>query len=562
PMRMEREGLSAREAVDRVLSENIHGLELDQRCVEIAAFALALTAWKYPETGGYRPLPELNVACSGLAISAKKEEWLALAGDNTNLRLALEELYKQFKDASVLGSLINPDASLGKGSLFEIKWEEVGPLITKALSYERDDEKSEMGVVAQGLSNAANNLAKKYDLVFTNVPYLKGGYHGDSLKAFCESRYPKSKYDLATVFIERCQSFLVENGGLAVVAQQYWLFLKYYEGLRKEFIKAKKLGLIARIGPGGFETISGAVVNVCLQITFNSKPSSDYIHFGFELGSVKGLDAKRNHLIQWPVIHAKQSRQIKNPDSRISFELSDESMALLSSIADFGKGSVSGDGPHYLRKFWEFDELCKGRKRWLNSPEDGKIWSGRDNIILWGVDDHNPENELGFALRGQRVFGKSGVAIGKAGKLRFTPYTGELFDDNIAVICPFDDKDVEVIWSYCISGELEENLRKLDKKMSVTAGTFTKVAFDDSRWNSLLVKENIRKPYSDDPAQWIFHGHPVQSDKPLQVAVARLLGYRWPAELDSEMELSNETRSWVQKSKTLQSYTDDDGIVC
>ena len=54
PMRMERDGLSAKEAVDAVLRENIHGLELDQRCVELAAFALALTAWKYPDAGGYR----------------------------------------------------------------------------------------------------------------------------------------------------------------------------------------------------------------------------------------------------------------------------------------------------------------------------------------------------------------------------------------------------------------------------------------------------------------------------------------------------------------------------
>jgi hypothetical protein len=30
--------------VDAVLRENIHGLEIDQRCVELAAFALALTA--------------------------------------------------------------------------------------------------------------------------------------------------------------------------------------------------------------------------------------------------------------------------------------------------------------------------------------------------------------------------------------------------------------------------------------------------------------------------------------------------------------------------------------
>ncbi|ACN17947.1 conserved hypothetical protein [Desulforapulum autotrophicum HRM2] len=80
PMRMELEELSAKAAVDAVLRDNLHGLELDQRCVELAAFALALTAWSYPDAGGYRVFPELNVACSGLSISAKKDEWLAFAG--------------------------------------------------------------------------------------------------------------------------------------------------------------------------------------------------------------------------------------------------------------------------------------------------------------------------------------------------------------------------------------------------------------------------------------------------------------------------------------------------
>ena len=60
PMRMQLDGLSARDAVDAVLRENLHGLELDQRCVELAAFALALTAWRYPDAGGYRPCLSSN----------------------------------------------------------------------------------------------------------------------------------------------------------------------------------------------------------------------------------------------------------------------------------------------------------------------------------------------------------------------------------------------------------------------------------------------------------------------------------------------------------------------
>ena len=45
PMRMELEGLSIQEAVDMVLRDNLHGLEIDLRCTEIAAFNLALSAF-------------------------------------------------------------------------------------------------------------------------------------------------------------------------------------------------------------------------------------------------------------------------------------------------------------------------------------------------------------------------------------------------------------------------------------------------------------------------------------------------------------------------------------
>ena len=48
----------------------------------------------------------------------------------------------------------------------------------------------------------------------------------------------------------------------------------------------------------------------------------------------------------------------------------------------------------------------------------------------------------------------------------------------------------------------------------------------------------------------------------LQVAVARLLGYRWPAEQDAGMELADEQREWVARCKELLSHADEDGIVC
>ena len=57
----------------------------------------------------------------------------------------------------------------------------------------------------------------------------------------------------------------------------------------------------------------------------------------------------------------------------------------------------------------------------------------------------------------------------------------------------------------------------------------------------------LPEPWSDDPTQWLFERRPEVSTLPLQVAVRRLVGYRWPEQSDRT---------------TSTAFTDADGIVC
>lgn len=587
PIRMQVESLTAKQAIDVVLQENLHGLELDQRCVELAAFALALEAWRYPDAGGYRGLPELHLACSGLSITAAREEWKELSkkANKQNLTIALDWMYQIFQDAPILGSLINPRRSHAAKI---VEWDELEQLLGEALLHEEirgpsDDaaqvSRIEAGIVAQGLAKALSLLVDSYHLVITNVPYLKAGDQCEVLKRYCEEYYVDSKYALETTFIERCHEFLAVGGGSAIVTQQYWLFLKYYDRLREKFIRTKGLGLIARLGPGAFNEIDGEVVNVCLQITFNK---SQMYHYGLDVTDCLGTHKKANALLIGTLARANQDVQLENPDYRISFEIDSKFGKPLSNYADFGKGSVSGDGPHYLRKFWEFDEKKIGLKYWLNSPEHNELFSGRQDLILWG-GSFDPTLESGFRHHGQRVHGQAGIAVGKAGKFRFTPYTGEKFDDNVVVLKPYSQEDRSALWYFAVSGNLQSEIKKLDKKLSVTAGTFTKVRVDIDdlrRKASKFIPNGLPSAFTNNPTQWIFHGHPCASviwdeknkwsakgelrvdDSVLQVAVARLLGYRWHAELDLKMELAVEQRELVEQCKELNVYADADGIVC
>ena len=175
--------------------------------MELAAFALALTAWKYPNAGGYRVLPKFNIACSGLSISVHKEEWKQLAMGKHNLRIAMDQLHDTFKDAPVLGSLLDP-AKTDAAKL--VQWDELSNALEKALKREQTEEQREVAVVAQGLAKAATLLTKRYHWVITNVPYLARGKQHERLRNFCQRHFSAGKNDLATVFLERCLELCTE----------------------------------------------------------------------------------------------------------------------------------------------------------------------------------------------------------------------------------------------------------------------------------------------------------------------------------------------------------------
>ena len=110
-LRMEEEELRAAEAVAAVLRDNLHGLEIDERCTQIAAFNVALTAWRL---GGYQLLPPLHLACSGLAPiprSGLAQLWPGRRRDACGT--AWCGFTRYFRNAPILGSLINPRAWRG-----------------------------------------------------------------------------------------------------------------------------------------------------------------------------------------------------------------------------------------------------------------------------------------------------------------------------------------------------------------------------------------------------------------------------------------------------------------
>ena len=512
----------------------------------------------------------------------------SLAAGQQEFEGALEELWNLFRQAPTVGSLLDP-AGVDR-SLFRTDYEAVEQLLASAIAKEDSEvEQRELSVAARGLNFARKLLAAKYELVITNVPYLARGKQDARMQKFGDREFPDAKKELATMFVARIDRWLGANGVQAVVAQQYWLFLTSYGDFRRRFLRAHTWRLWCRLGAGAFEAIRGEVVNVALTVLSTERPRDKWRMVGIDVSTPRGRRPIRPRdkarLLRSgiaPPVLALQCDQLLNPGSRVLMRPF-PGVPLLRAVGYGHQGIATADYKCFGRKFWELPELGSSWEFQQSTVRESSDFGGREHVLHWEGGEGRLQRGEGVRIQGRGAWNREGVAISQMGALPVTRYTGEYFDNNVAVLTVDDQRSLPAVWCFCAARDYAAGIGEIDQAPKVTNANLVEVPFDLSYWEDVARKEysnGLPEPHTDDPTQWLFHGHPcgsvVWNDETkwtgqgplranasvLHVAVARLLGYRWPAELDPGMRLAAESREWVEQCRELQDFADADGIVC
>jgi hypothetical protein len=560
-MRMEEEGGTSQENIYGVLKDQIHGLELDQRCCQIGAFNLALASWKF---AGFQVLPVLNIACCGLVPRSHIKEWNSLAGDDQNLQRGMERLHLLFRDASELGSLINPLREIN--DLLEASYAELQPLLSRALSTDKlDDVTHELALSAHGLSKSAEILTGQFTLVATNVPYLGRRKQTDTLRKYCEQFHEEAKSELAACMTERAIELCAPGGACALLVPQNWLFLGTFKDLRRKLIEGVKWNFVCRMGSKAFRTPMYDFGVVMHSFTKRSPDKLEKMA-GLDVGDALCPEEKAAALPCCRIHSVNQFSQLSNPDAAIVFEEA-SSLPLLNEYAVSLQGASTVDIERFRLLFWEIAEFGTWSAH-QSTPKAGQVYGGmhyvsasRNEGDLLAIEAARYAEEgraVGY-LSGQRAWGRHGIACGWMGVLPTSLYNGACFDNSIAVFLPHKQEHRAAIWEFCSSPRFLEEVRKINQKTQVANATLGKVPFDLTYWEKVAAEkypDGLPVPYSSDPTQWIFNGHPLRSDNPLQVAVARMLCYQWPRQKRvSFLDCPSLGPDGLEK------HADDDGIV-
>ncbi len=592
PMRMAAEGLSASAAVDAVLSQNLYGLELDARCVEIAVFALALVAWRFPDEnsdplGVRADMPTPHVACCGLKVAAKPEEWMALVPDDAAnvayLRQELRLLHASFAQAPLLGSLLDPARSL-RNDLATSSFDTLRDLLGRALATERpvtlwgqaselQDDSWDLALTARGLLDATRLLDCKYHLVATNVPYVGQLKYSEGLKTFVLSEWQVAKSDLALAFALRSHEFLHPEGMAALVLPQGWLTQTQDADFRRTMLSSHSIRLACNLGRGAFTSSIGQQVMLLMtQTAINNEGAQCAL---IDATSGQGPEEKLHQVQTGSLRITAQSQFLKAKKCQILFSAQEGVTTTLGQYADALQGLSTGEKNRFERIFWELSELARTWDFLHETSDEGGLFGGMQAVILWEEECGQLAGlaeqlkHLNHAVqswrRGKPYWGRPGVAINRMGSLVRKIYLGDKFSADVGVISPKRPEYLLPIVAFAFSDEFLPLVRSMYQKPEVPPSYLVNLPFELSHWQQVASERypnGLPKPYSDDPTQWLFHGHPQPATDSLQVAVARLAGYRWPAETDASMELADEARHWIARCEALAEHTDDDGIVC
>jgi hypothetical protein len=272
-------GYRTRDIPRLILEKNLYGLDICDRAAQLAGFALMMKA--RADDRRILGYPDLKLNVHAIQDSRPSDvrhiETFFRGDEYQGVRGDLKTLTGLFENAKTFGSLITiPEPLAGRmPEIAQTVEEKIGKWVASS------DVQN-----LRGLVNQAEVLARKYDCVVTNPPYMGGKGMNGLVKTFLKDNFPDVKSDLFSAFIVRNTDLTKPNGQLGFMSPFVWMFISSYEKLRDFLIDHKTITSLIQLEYSGFE---GATVPIC-TFTLENAHYSDFKGGYVRLSDFRGAD--------------------------------------------------------------------------------------------------------------------------------------------------------------------------------------------------------------------------------------------------------------------------------
>lgn len=503
-------GYNKKDVPSLIMKNNIYGIDIDERAVQLATLAILLKAREYDKDLFNKEI-DTNIVSIKESNNISLNNVMSLSDEANN---KLEYLISAFKDAKEYGSIL------------KIKKYDYSDLINEL---EKQNNIFSYSITNEilPLIKLANILTTKYDIFVTNPPYLGIRYFDDKLKEYAETNYKESKHDLCTIFMD--SQLLAEDGILGMVNQTTWLTQDSFIPFRKKLLENKTIMSMLILD----KNVMDAGLDVCTFIIKNKLDLDYNTHYY----TVTDMDNNVKYSNEYAVNNQKF---VKSKDFAILYNLSNslydvyQNSTPLYDIAPTKQGLATSDNDRFLREWYEVDYAkigfgCKKAEdyKWYPCNKGGSYrkWYGNFNkIINWENDGFEIKEyakklykSFTRTIKNIPLYFKPGITWNSLAKelgCRIVP-DGFIFETKGSMMFP-EEKNILYILGLTNSKIINIVARVISPTLDFHEGPVGKLPIivnENIRGNvEKLVKDNIdisRDDWDSFETSWDFQIHPL-----------------------------------------------------
>lgn len=226
-------GYREREIPQLILEKNLNGMEIDPRAAQIANLALAMCAREHDRRFFGRGV-QADVLVVAPTKFQRDEAGCVIELPEDAAVMADQQFIDALEHLDEVGSLLNPTES------------QLGALRADAARFAAEVEGGSLfgrglGEKLQDALQVCEALARKFDCVVANPPYMGSSSFSPFMSKWIKKNYPDVKSDLCTCFIGRGFSLAKQSGYSAMVTSQTWMFLSSFNSLRQALVEKKSI---------------------------------------------------------------------------------------------------------------------------------------------------------------------------------------------------------------------------------------------------------------------------------------------------------------------------------
>ncbi|MBD2517170.1 BREX-6 system adenine-specific DNA-methyltransferase PglX [Nostoc sp. FACHB-973] len=300
------ENWSDRQIVESILENNLYGVDIDPRAIQIAAAALILKARLLSPEASPK---HLNLVASNLQLASLPADDPALVELRREVTEATgipEKLTNQIvyalQGADYLGTLLKVDTAVDaaiseyesqfqqavQGNIFagfgeqkpDFNFQQTkASLLDKLEQFlSRCTSGDDLGLRLRGEQLAAGirfiRIVREnsYDLVIGNPPYQGTSKMADA--GYITTNYSRGKSDLYTAFLERGLQLARVGGLSALLTMRNWMFIQQYTQIREWLLGNADLRMIGDLNTAAFEDVQNSEVLAVMMSIFSNTPAS------------------------------------------------------------------------------------------------------------------------------------------------------------------------------------------------------------------------------------------------------------------------------------------------